>query len=243
LAVLAVSGCAGRQHGMAAPASPCPVRGIIYVADGAGDFEGTSDNLREAIADDGWPLHVETFDWSHGYLRVFADHLDQCNAREEGQRLASQVAAWQGRPTRPELYLVGHSAGANVVLVATEYLPPDSVDRIVLLAPAVAADHDVRPALRAARCGMDVFYSGRDRFFLGFATGVLGTSDGRRDSPASGRIGFRPFPCPEDVGLYAKLRQYPWDPSQRWTGNGGGHYGSYEVDFLRAYVLPTMAQR
>jgi hypothetical protein len=244
LAALATTGCASRQAVVRAAAPACPIRGIIYVADGAGDFEGTSDNLREAIATDGWPLHVETFDWSHGYLRVLADHVDQRNAREAAQGLAAQITAWQGSPQRPELYLVGHSAGANVTLAAADYLPPNSVDRIVLLAPAVAADYDLRPALRAARQGVDVFYSERDWFILGLTTRMFGTSDGRRGSPAAGRTGFAPFPlCPEDAALYAKLHQHPWDPCLRWTGNRGGHYGSYDVGFLRAYVLPVMASK
>ena len=126
-------------------------------------------------------------------------------------------------------------------MAAAEALPPDSVDRIVLLAPSVSADHDLRPALRCARYGVDVFCSRRDWFFLGICTGVFGTVEGRWQS-AAGRVGFRPkVETPEDSALYAKLQQHPWHPAVQWTGNQGGHCGGHEVAYLRAYVLPLFA--
>jgi hypothetical protein len=42
------------------------------------------------------------------------------------------------------------------------------------------------------------------------------------------------------VELYAKLRQYPWEPGLDSTGNHGGHYGAYQPDFLRVAVLPLL---
>jgi hypothetical protein len=37
-------------------------------------------------------------------------------------------------------------------------LPADGVNRLVLLAPSVYVAYDLRPALRAARGGIDVFH-------------------------------------------------------------------------------------
>ena len=45
---------------------------------------------------------------------------------------------------------------------------------------------------------------------------------------------------PPDAVLYGKLRQHPWDPVVAWSGHGGGHYGSNQAGFLRAYVLPLL---
>ncbi|OAI42278.1 hypothetical protein AYO40_00095 [Planctomycetaceae bacterium SCGC AG-212-D15] len=218
-----------------------PNCGIVFVADGAGGFEGTSDRLREVVAEQRLPLQIETVDWTHGYLRAFADHMDFEHAVSEAKFLAGDIATLLRRERPPAIYLVAHSAGAGVILPTVQYLPPNSIERVILLAPAVSADYDIRPALRCARGGVEVFYSDRDRFILGFGTSVFGTTDRRRDSPAAGRVGFRtPVLSPEEQGLLSRLHHHPWDPSMIYAGNRGGHYGSYEPEFLRAYILPLL---
>ncbi|MBI1916800.1 MAG: alpha/beta hydrolase [Planctomycetes bacterium] len=243
------SGCAGvsasRYAATPRPDAP-PPQAVVFVVDGVGNFGATSSSLSRAIDETGLPLHVHTVEWSHGYGRIFADHMDHCHARNEGRKLAEQIACYQRpRADGPPLpiYLIAHSGGSAVALAATEFLPPDSVERIVLLAPSVSAQYDLRPALRCARLGMDVFHSHRDLAVLGLGVGIIGTAD-RRWTAAAGRVGFRP---PEaslpDAVLYLKLRQHPWDPCVGWTGNQGGHEGAHHVRFLRAYVLPLFAER
>jgi pimeloyl-ACP methyl ester carboxylesterase len=175
-------------------------------------------------------------------LRILADHLDYCHIQEEGQRLAERLCALKQQcPGRP-VYIVSHSAGCAVVLSAVEQLPPGSVDRIVLLAPAVSATYDLRPALASSVQGVDVFYSSRDWATLGIAIALLGTAD-RECGPAAGRIGFYPVLAgPGDECLFARLRQYPWEPYMAHIGNRGGHYGTYQPAFLRAYLLPLLTQ-
>lgn len=218
-------------------------RGVIYVADGAGGYLATSKAFRQAVTEQGMPLHVETVEWSHGYRRVIIDQIDYSRIRLAGHCLAGAVCARRRNCPTGEIYLAGHSAGSAVVLAAAAELPPDTVDGIVLLAPSVSADYDLRPALRASRNGVDVFYSHRDRFQLGVAVSILGTAD-RRWTAASGRVGFRPVICtPDDAILHTLLRQHPWNPCVAWTGNRGGHYDVHHEDYLRAYVLPLFARR
>jgi pimeloyl-ACP methyl ester carboxylesterase len=178
--------------------------------------------------------------WSHGCPRILADHIAFGHAREEGRRLAAEVVVLrQGCPDAP-VYLVGHSAGCAVVAAAAEWLPPDGVDGIVLLAPALSQGYDLRPVLRCARQRVDVFYSEHDWVYLGLFTSLIGTSD-RHWTAASGRYGFLP-PAgePGDFALARRLRQHPWQPGYAATGNRGGHYGIYQPDFLRCYVLPLL---
>jgi hypothetical protein len=240
LAAGSATGCAGVRHQVYTPAVVPGARGVIFAADGAGNFQATSEGLRRVVAEEGLPLRVETFEWSHGYGRMLADQLDYGHIVDEGKRLAGCVAAYRRACPAAEVYLVGHSAGSAVVLAAAEYLPSGYVDGIILLAPAVSAGYDLRPALCCARNAVDVFYSPRDRFYLGFGVAVMGTTD-RCWGPAAGRVGFEPeVVCPCDAGLYRKLRQHSWDPSVQWTGNEGGHYGGYQPEFLRAYVVPLL---
>jgi pimeloyl-ACP methyl ester carboxylesterase len=222
------------------PVAPSPV-GVVFVANGSGDVRILSSNLRQVLADTCTPLQVETFIWSHGRGRVLADHTDYANMRAQGCRLAAQVGACRHQCPGCRIYLIGHSAGCAVVLAAAEMLPTESVDRIILLAPSVCADYDLRRALCTARCGIDVFCSHRDRLVLGLGMRLVGTAD-RRGRIAAGQRGFVPIIMwPTDAALYAKLREHPWGPDVTWTGNWGGHSGCNRASFLRAYVLPLLS--
>lgn len=212
--------------------------GVVFVANGAGDSREVSQNLSKVVIDASLPLQIETHVWSHGAGRIVADQVDHDNHVVQGRRLATQVSAYrQAYPCR-RIYLVGQSAGCAVVLIAAQLLPPDSIDRIILLAPSVCANYDLRPALRVAREGIDGFHSEQDRWVLGLGVRIVGTAEGGCRT-AAGRVGFSPvIHSHTDALLYTRLRQHPWDPVVRWSGNSGGHTGNYETEFLRAYVLP-----
>ncbi len=217
---------------------PPPARHVAFVADGAGDYRYCSRELRCAAREDGWPLDVVTFVWSHGYLRNLADHTDYANVRARGHELAGRVE--EQRRLRPDIpvSLVGHSSGSAVVLAAAEELPAGSLDRIVLLAPAVSYDYDLRPALKTVRGGLDNFYSREDRFWLGAIPVVFGTTDSQTESRAAGRIGFKPEVKPGEEVLFSKLKQYEWNPTLEQVGHDGGHFGGYAQGHLRKFVLP-----
>ena len=83
-------------------------------------------------------------------------------------------------------------------------LPPDSVDRIILLAPSVCTSYDLRPALRTARHGIDVFYSTEDRVILGLGMRIVGTAEHDCDI-AAGQVGFSPVICMPGVGSTARM--------------------------------------
>ncbi|MCS6851007.1 MAG: alpha/beta fold hydrolase [Gemmataceae bacterium] len=234
-------GCAGLRPKAATAVAPSPRdQGVFFVADGAGNYQSTSQALRQAVADLRLPWSVVTVEWSHGYRRILIDQIDYAHARHEGHRLANRVACHRQCCPGQDVVLVGHSAGSTVVLAAAEALPPDSVSRIVLLAPSVSAGYDLRPALRAARDGIDVYYSEYD-LGVRLSAALVGTADRRRGPPAGSR-GFCPVPqTPHDAWLYTKLRQHPWHPSVAWTGNCGRHNDCHGVAFLKAYVLPQLA--
>jgi pimeloyl-ACP methyl ester carboxylesterase len=222
---------------------PGAAHGIVFVANGSGDYRTVTRSLVRAVAEERLPLAVETVNWSHGYGRYVLDHVDHRNQVEAGRCLAAQVAAYRRYYPWLKIHLIGHSAGCAVVLAAAEQLPPNTIDRIVLLAPSVSPCYDLRPALASAREGIDVFISDRDKVILGLAMRVVGTAD-RRLGPAAGQVGFRPVVgAPTDAALYTRLRLHHWDPVVAWSGHAGGHYGSNRVGFLKAYVLPLLAPR
>jgi pimeloyl-ACP methyl ester carboxylesterase len=216
--------------------------GVVFIANGAGDVRALTHNLTQVVAEACLPLQVETVPWSRGHGRYIADQVDHGNHLAQGGRLAVQVAAYRQTYPARRIYLIGHSAGCAVLLAAAESLPPGSVDRIILLSPSVCQSYDLRPALSTARCGIDVFYSSQDRLMLGLGVKILGTAE-RDCRTAAGKEGFTPvIACPRDGALYSKLRQHPWESSVEWSGHGGGHFGSTQAGFLRAFVLPLFAR-
>jgi pimeloyl-ACP methyl ester carboxylesterase len=220
---------------------PPPASGadaVAFVANGAGDFHTLSANLAHVVAQTHASLQIETIDWSLGRRRYLADHMDHANHLLQGQRLAAQALAWRQACPARKIYLIGHSAGCAVILAAADALPPNSIERVILLAPSVCARYDLRTALRSARDGFDVFYSSEDRFVLGLGMSVVGTSD-RGCRVAAGQYGFTPVIASDaDAVLHSRLHQHAWDPTVLWSGNDGGHYGSIRTGFLKAYVLP-----
>jgi hypothetical protein len=236
-----VGGCVSLPARFESRLPPGLSRGEVIVAGGAGGRQDPAAAIADAADDACLGLHVRSFDWCHGMGRALADVSDADHARRQGRRLAAEVRRCLAERPGNGVSLVGYSAGCAVVLAAAEELPADSLDRIVLLAPAVSPCHDLRRALASARRGIDVFVSERDWLLLGLGTSITGTPDGGR-GPAAGRGGFcPPALAPGQEALAGRLRQHAWHPCVEWTGNRGGHAGAVAPAFVRAYVVPLLA--
>jgi pimeloyl-ACP methyl ester carboxylesterase len=233
-------GCAAPQPRTSSYKPSEPPQGIVLVADGAGGAHEASLALAAAVKKAGLPLTVTSFNWTHGVGRGIADMTDVEHAREEAEQLAGMIRRYRARDPNVPIYLVGYSAGAHVALEATRWLEPKSIERMILLAPAVASDYDVRPALAVSRDGIDAFISERDRLYLRLGTDLVGTADGQRGAAAAGRVGFDAPTVGASDPLARQLRQHPWNPSVAWTGNDGSHGGSLSGPYVRAYLLPLL---
>jgi pimeloyl-ACP methyl ester carboxylesterase len=225
------------------PGLPHSDRPAVFVVDGAGDYRACSRVIRQTAANDGLSLEVLTFVWSHGYLRNIVDQTDFEYTRERGTQLAQAVQEHKSRHPNAPITLVGHSAGTAVVLAAAETLPPGTVDHIVLLAPSLSQEYDLRPALRSANEGIDAFISENDWIWLGLLVRVLGTTDNPLAPRAAGQFGFAEPPRDSaDALLYAKLHVHRWTPEDTSIGHNGGHFGAYQPAYLRARVFPVICR-
>jgi hypothetical protein len=218
-------------------------RGLVLVADGVGGLDLCGTGLRYAAVADRLPSAIEVIPWGHGVGRWFADLSDVANRDRQATRVAEAVRRFQAEQPEDPVFLVGKSGGSGVVVKALEQLDGDSVERVVLLAPALSPGYDLTRALRAVRREMVVFWSPLDVVILGAGTRVFGTID-RVRSVGAGLVGFV-APGPDDpdeqrIRQYAKLRQVRWRPGMASAGYFGGHVGPDNPMFLRKYVVPLL---
>jgi pimeloyl-ACP methyl ester carboxylesterase len=216
-------------------------RGVVYLLEGVGGYRVMTAVNTAALEMSGFPHEIRTFHWGHGWGRFFLDLMDPENVEARSAELAAMIKEVKRQtPNRP-VYLVAHSGGNGVAVKTAEKLPPNTLRRVVLLAPAVSPEYDLRRALLACECGIVSHYSAGDMFFLGWGTRQFGTMD-REYTESAGRVGFRVPPGlkPCDAELYKRLVQIPWQPRMLLSGHLGTHVGSALPTFWVNEVAPWL---
>lgn len=222
-------------------AQPSSEAGIVFVVEGVGGWDILGPVAQHALPKAGVKHEIVNFIWTHGRGRLFRDLQDIRYLLQKAEVLANRVRRYrEEHPDRP-VYLIGRSGGAGLVLAAAERLSPESLERIILLSPAVSPAYDLCPALRAARRGIVSFHSTYDRVVLDWGTKEFGTID-RVYGPSAGLRGFV-VPndlMPEEKQLYAQLVQVSWKPAMILEGNLGTHIGSSMPGFITKEVAPLL---
>ena len=220
--------------------APAPAQGldIIFIINGSAAGTSVTENLTTVLAKRRLPINTDTIAWCRWGSQV-GDHTDYWGQVYSANCLAAKMADYHARWPKSKIYLIGHSAGTHIVLLAAGKMPPNTIERVVVLAPSVSTCFDLRPALRASRNGIDCYYSFDDAL-VSVGSERFGTADGLFVKPA-GEIGFtRLSPNFPDANLYQKVHNIRWEPEMAWSGNQGGHYGPTSEGFLDFYVLPVM---
>lgn len=215
--------------------------GVVFVVGGVGGIDPLGWSARWALPWAGVPHEIREFIWTHGRGRILQDLQDHAHLLLMADQLAGAVRRVRdAEPDRP-IYFLAKSGGTGLVLAAAERLPPESVERIVLLSAAVSPTYDLRPALRATRGEIVAFISPNDRLILGWGTSRFGTAD-RVYGPSAGLTGFFPPRELDEEGhrLYTRLVQIPWQPQMMRHGFGGAHLGDSLPAFLRHFVAPWL---
>jgi len=211
--------------------------GLVFVVGGISGLSTTGPSTKVAVAAAGLPHEVRDFVWTHGRGQLFRDLQDFRHTQKKAKELADLIREERARDPDRRIYIVAKSGGAGIALQAAEELPERTLERIVLLSAAVSREYDLRPALRVARHGIVSYYSNLDQVALNWGTRQFGTID-RYYGPSAGLSGFE-VPAglsTDDVDLYRRLEQIPWEPSMIMSGYAGGHFGNGFPKFLRVHV-------
>lgn len=229
--------CAGAN----AHASDLPKRsGVVFVVAGAGGLEHLHKFTRWAMNQAHIPHELKHFDWTHGKGRFVKDIQDTRHLLQKAEELRQQILSYQANnPDRP-IYLIGKSTGCFIVLWAAEKLPIASLEKVILLSPAVSPGYDLSPALKSIRTNLVNYRSKYDVFILDWATSIVGTAD-RQYNASAGKLGFTmPVPPSPEHDVYHRLVQIDWSLDKVWYGHWGGHLGNGMPLFLFFEVMPLL---
>jgi hypothetical protein len=213
-------------------------KGIVFVIDGAGGSGFLPFVLSRILPEAG--LEMNHFRWSAGYMRIIKDLKNRDTNRKRASELASVLRNYRLQFPEHQLHLVAKSAGTALALWAMTELEPLTLDRVVLLSPAVSPVFPLDDALRAARQDVYSFWSPADVFFLDWGTTLFGTADGvyGRSAGLVGFAGNRQNGQP--VGK-ARLCEVKWAPSMISSLHVGDHSGTSMPPFIRKYVMPLLS--
>jgi pimeloyl-ACP methyl ester carboxylesterase len=220
-------------------------RGLVIllpgIESGAWQLEGSIRGLRQAGVD----RAIEVIEWGRRPLASM-DNLTNLPANlERAKKIAGRVVSYeQEHPQRP-VVVVGYSGGGGLAVLTAEALPEGCrIERMILIAAALAPDHDLSKTLSHCRDGLVNFYSERDVVMLGAGTALFGTID-RKYTPAAGRLGFRD--TQGKLLADKRVTQIAWESGWLWLGHNGMHTGwlapGWSRDVLAARIDPTLGGR
>jgi pimeloyl-ACP methyl ester carboxylesterase len=224
--------------GCASPVLNTHSSDAVIVVPGVGGDGADYAGLCKALADAGCKDQIRVFDWGYHWPLFFINISSGDLHEQTEKKLAEFIAARRAKNPRAGIILIGHSAGAGVILGtlarlddATGYVGP-----VILLAPAVSPDYDLKPALRHCRM-IHVFFSEEDDFWQGWGPTLTGEYDGTHRAGA-GRRGFTLKTL--DPAERQCVVQHPFEKQWETLGIYGGHFDWLSRDFAMRVLEPLV---
>lgn len=154
---------------------------------------------------------------------------------EVARDIADEIASWRRDHPAAPIYLVGYSGGGGMAVLAVAALAADiSIDRLVLVAPAISPDYPVADVLLPKVDEFVVNYASERDLQVGWGTRTFGTID-RVVSDSAGAVGF--------TADHERLVQWHWSPNARASGHWGNHVAYLGRRWQQAYLLPALDPR
>src|SRR5713101_1425597 len=235
------SGAAFGQRQVSSESESSGANGVVFVVGGVGGWDILGPASQWELPRVGIRHEIRDFVWTHGFGQPFKDLQDKDHLVRKAEILAEEIRKVKKLDPQRPVYLIGKSGGAGLVLAAAERLPPDTLERMILLSAAVSPNYDLRPALRATWGEIVSYFSDNDQFVLNWGTTHFGTID-RVYGPSAGLHGFA-LPdklTPEDRLLYRRLIQIPWTSAMIAEGYFGSHAGTSLPSFVGYEIAPWL---
>ena len=246
--VVGACGCAG-MGGSSRRGARHPSLGendrVWFVQGTGGGLHWGDIQLRSSLRKAGSPMKVVFHHWHKDRLpgQIVLTDDDYRLVKRAARQLVAMIGDFKRDVPEGEIYIVGQSAGCEVVRLALAQLPEGcSAQNVVMLQPSVSADAPLADALAHVE-GKLYYTSSPHDHLLSVGTGFVGTTDRKHESGA----GYAGFHAPQGSGddirrLYReKLVEVRWKPSMIWHGWPGDHASLLGPGFMDKHVVPMLA--
>lgn len=154
---------------------------------------------------------------------------------QTAQSIADDISAWRREHPADTLYLVGYSGGGGIATLAAAALQDGmSVDRLILVAPAIAPDFPLSEKVLPHVREFVVNFASENDLQVGLGTRVFGTINGT-ETAAAGFSGFRE--------THSRLVEWRWTADDELLGHHGNHLGYLGRRWQRSSLLPALDPR
>lgn len=210
-------------------------QGYVIVLPGIEGASFLNRGIARGLNDAGILYAIEIFDWTEGpwwgLYNLRSRKLHQRQAAVLGQKILAYQTRHPGRP----VYLVGHSGGGALALLAAAGLPANvTIAGIVMIVSAISPNYCLEPALAHVERGIWNYRSLGDCIYLGLLTTLFGTVDGKH-VPAAGAVGF-----PRATDPRVHDFPYQWGMLRDW--NTAGHLTCTNRVFIRKWIAPLILE-
>ncbi len=216
-------------------------RGLVIVLPGVEGYSYLNRSIARGLARGGVSHAIEIYDWTYGRFWQLWSLRSRRRHTEQATLLAGKIAAYQNEyPGRP-VHLVGHSGGGAMIAYTLEALEPGrKITGGIMLVPALSPGYSLRVAVSRTERGIWNFCSHGDVLFLGVATLLFGTTDGRH-TVSAGNLGFSSQVVNDAVhSETAVLRNAGYQWNMLKTGHWGGHLSISSSRFIARDVAPLI---
>ncbi|MDA7503801.1 alpha/beta hydrolase [bacterium] len=214
-------------------------RGCVFVLSGIQGKSPIEFGVARGLNDAGVRSGIVIFEWTTGLWPLFLFHLRaKFWHRRMAKKLANAIVEYQSKyPGRP-VFLLGHSGGAGLSLMAANELPDgNKLSGIILLGPAVSPIFPLDSALTKTEQGIWNFHSILDCLFLGIGTILAGTMDGKH-RPSAGMVCFKGTSIKDKSEPQLHQLGYSFKMISQW--HFGGHFGYSNRVFIANEVAPLI---
>ena len=179
-------------------------------------------------------FEIDLRPWGTPFLAVHNLQAHERNA-ETARRMSREIVRWRRDHPEELLYIFGYSGGGGMATLIVSEFPEDvTVDRVVLMAPAISPDYPMKELVLPRVTEFVANYASTIDVQVGWGTRTFGTIDGVKSNSA-GAVGFS--------AADPDLLQWHWSESDRVYGHRGNHRAYLGPRWQSAFLLPALDPR